>query len=109
VYLPSTDRIQTRIEPKLKKAAEKVFSQIGISPTEAIRLFYRQVQLKKGLPFELKIPNEETLQALRDIDEGRNLKRYDDFDAMLADMGIRRKRTKKAKKAAKTSKVKRRA
>lgn len=56
--------IHARIDPKLKRSAERVFSQIGISTTEAIRLFLRQVELHKGLPFPIKVPNAETVAAM---------------------------------------------
>ena len=49
-----TRMIHARIDPKLKESAERVFSKIGISTTEAIRLFLKQVELhKKGLPFSV--------------------------------------------------------
>ena len=44
---------------------QMVFSQLGLSPTQAIRLFYKQVTLQHGLPFAVKVPNAETREALR--------------------------------------------
>ena len=58
--------IHARIEPKLKKSAERIFSEIGLSTTEAIRLFLKQVELHRGLPFSVSIPNAETLAAMRE-------------------------------------------
>ena len=52
------------IDPRLKKSAERVFREIGISTTEAIRLFLKQVELHRGLPFPVSIPNEETVAAM---------------------------------------------
>jgi DNA-damage-inducible protein J len=46
-----TQMIHARIDPKLKESAERVFSKIGISTAEAIRLFLKQVELHNGLPF----------------------------------------------------------
>ena len=60
-----TQVIHARIEPKLKKAAESVFSKIGLSTTDAIRLFFKQVELHRGLPFEVKIPNAESREAIK--------------------------------------------
>jgi DNA-damage-inducible protein J len=76
-----SERVQARIEPELKAAAEAVFARVGLSPTEAIRLFYKQVELSGGLPFEVRIPNEETVQAIREADERRGLVTYDSLDA----------------------------
>lgn len=51
-----TDVVRARISPTLKTSAESVFESLGISPSQAIVLFYKQVEIHRGLPFELKIP-----------------------------------------------------
>lgn len=76
-----SERVQARIEPELKAAAEAVFARVGLSPTEAIRLFYKQVELCGGLPFEVRIPNEETVQAIRKVDERQGLLTHESLDA----------------------------
>lgn len=48
--------VQSKMPPDLKAAAESVFAHLGLSPSEAIRVFYKQVELHQGLPFDLKIP-----------------------------------------------------
>ena len=60
-----TEKIQARIEPGLKAAAETIFTKLGLSSTEAIRLFYKQVELREGLPFPVEIPNKKTIAAMR--------------------------------------------
>ena len=67
-----TEMIRARVEPELKWQAEEVFAGRGLSPTEAITLFYRQVTLHHGLPFAVKAPNGETLAALRQARAGRD-------------------------------------
>lgn len=74
-----TKMIHARIDPKLKKSAERVFTEIGISTTEAIRLFLKQVELYQGLPFPVSIPNEETVAAMREANCPAALKRYGSF------------------------------
>jgi DNA-damage-inducible protein J len=74
-----TQMIHARIDPKLKESAERVFSKIGISTTEAIRIFLKQVELHNGLPFSLSIPNAETLAAMKESDNPAALKRYRSF------------------------------
>jgi DNA-damage-inducible protein J len=54
--MAKTATVRARIEPDLKKHAEQVFSALGLNATEAIRLFYKQVELHNGLPFSLEIP-----------------------------------------------------
>jgi DNA-damage-inducible protein J len=60
--------INARIEPDLKAQAESILNKIGLSSAEAIRLFYNQICLQKGLPFDLKIPSATTLKAMQDAD-----------------------------------------
>ncbi len=71
--------IHARIEPKLKKSAERIFAGIGISTTEAIRLFLKQVELHRGLPFPVSIPNAETVAAMIEANSPTTLKRYRSF------------------------------
>jgi DNA-damage-inducible protein J len=66
-----TADVRTRIEPDLKEDAQKVLAENGLTISDAVRLFLRQVVLTHGLPFEVRIPNETTLRALR---ESRALK-----------------------------------
>ena len=58
--MAKTAMIRARMEPELKQEAEEVLAEVGLSPTEAIRLFYRQVSLHKGLPFDVRVPNAAT-------------------------------------------------
>jgi len=77
--LKKTQMIHARIDPKLKKSAERIFTKIGISRTEAIRLFLKQVELHKGLPFPISIPNEKTVAAMMETNDPTALRRYRSF------------------------------
>ena len=83
-----TSTIRARIEPDLKGKAEHIFHQLGLTTTQAITLFYKQVELKKGLPFDVAIPNEITLQTFADTDAGRDLIICNDTDDMFKKLGI---------------------
>ncbi len=63
--------INARIEPKLKKNAEAVLDKIGLSTTDALTIFFKQVVAQKGMPFPVKVPNRETIKAMRDAEAGR--------------------------------------
>ena len=76
---PKTQMIHARVEPKLKKSAERIFQRMGMTTTEAIRLFLKQVELHRGLPFAVSIPNDETVAAMREANEPGALKRYGFF------------------------------
>ncbi len=82
-----SETIRARVEPSVKKAAESVFAKLGISTTDAITLFYKQVALHKGIPFELKIPNAETQAAMREAEQGlKGRKRYANAKALFDDL-----------------------
>lgn len=63
--------INARIEPALKLQAETILHKVGISSAEAIRIFYTQVCLQNGLPFDVKIPNKETRHAIEELESGK--------------------------------------
>ena len=82
-----TEMIRARVEPELKSQAEEVFSELGLSATEAITLFYAQVTLHQGLPFAVRIPNAETIEALRQTRVGEKLIEYADLEDLKAKHG----------------------
>lgn len=82
--MAKTEMIRIHVEPKLKSQAEEIFSKLGLSPTEAIRLFYTQVTLHRGLPFSVRIPNNETIEALRQARIGERLTEYADLEDLKA-------------------------
>lgn len=84
--MAKTAMIRARVEPELKQEAEKVFTTLGLSPTEAITLFYKQTALYNGLPFALRIPNDETLAAIRQVESGNGLSTYTNVEEMRADL-----------------------
>ena len=75
----NTEMIHARIDRRLKKSTARIFSDLGISTTEAIRLFLKQVELHRGLPFSVSIPDEETIAAMAAANNPAKLKRYRSF------------------------------
>ena len=51
-----TEMVRARISPELKTSAEGILSSLGMNPSQAIVLFYRQIELHNGLPFNLRLP-----------------------------------------------------
>ncbi len=76
--------IHARIEPKTKNAAERILYKLGLNPTDAIRIFYRQISLRQGLPFSVEIPNALTRVTLEKSRNGKDIERYDTLDDMFA-------------------------
>jgi len=85
--------IRARIEPEVKHEAEAILKRLGLSISEAVNLFYNQVILYRGLPFEVKLPNEETLQVFGETDAGKNLTEWTTPDDLFAN--IKRKAARK--------------
>ncbi len=79
--------VRARIEPELKTTAEKYFEILGLSTTQAITLFFKQVELRHGLPFEISIPNAETLAAMKEIEDGGG-KRFENSEELFRHLGI---------------------
>jgi len=75
--------IHARVEPQTKKKAEGVLRRLGMNPTEAIRLFYRQICLRGGLPFPVLIPNELTKQTLDKSAKGEGVESFESLDEMF--------------------------
>ncbi|MBA3520661.1 MAG: type II toxin-antitoxin system RelB/DinJ family antitoxin [Rhizobiales bacterium] len=77
-----SDFIRVRVEPELKRQTEAVLGELGISVSDAVTVFCRQVVLQRGLPFVVRIPNAETQAALaEDLSQSEG---FDDEDALLA-------------------------
>lgn len=66
--------ISVRIKPEIKAKVEAILNKVGLTEPEAVRLFYAQICLHKGLPFNVKIPNKETLTAIHDADKRKTHK-----------------------------------
>lgn len=65
--------VKVRIEPELKRKAESLFESMGISPSEAVRMFYKQVEITRTIPFPIKVPNKETEEAIKAASNGEGI------------------------------------
>ena len=86
--MEKTSTVRARIEPELKMEVERLFKELGLSTTEAINIFYRQVKMRNGLPFNVVIPNKTTEKVFKDTDVKRNLIRCEDVHDMFGKLGI---------------------
>lgn len=66
-----------KLDKTTKEKAKIIFEQLGINMGEAVNMFLTQVVLNKGIPFNIKLPNEETAQTLKDIIEYKNIEKFD--------------------------------
>jgi DNA-damage-inducible protein J len=86
--MAKTALINARTEPDLKEEVEGILKKLGLSTTEAINIFFHQVKMRKGLPFPVEIPNEETLKTFRDSEAGKGLVECKDADDMFRKLGV---------------------
>ena len=83
-----TDMIRARIDPDLKFRAEAILQAVGLNASDAIRLFYSQITLHQGLPFDVRIPNAETREAIREARAGKNVTAHASAAELFEKLGI---------------------
>lgn len=67
--------IRSRIDPSIKAEASEVFKDMGLSLSEAIRLFLYQTVAEKRIPFSINIPNTKTRAVLEAAEQGKHLEK----------------------------------
>ncbi|MCL1820023.1 MAG: type II toxin-antitoxin system RelB/DinJ family antitoxin [Oscillospiraceae bacterium] len=84
--MAKTTNINIRTEPDVKQRIENLFSQFGITVSDAVNIFFHQSLMQGGLPFQMQIPeyNAETLAAIDDVDNNRNMSpAFDSMDDLM--------------------------
>jgi len=84
-FMSKSETIRARVAPKTKREAEQIFEKLGLTATDAITMFYHQVKRHRGLPFDVKIPNKETQEAMQDARSRKNVKRFSNIDDLKAE------------------------
>ena len=77
--------VQARIDPHIKEEARSVLNELGMSMSEAIVVYLKQIVLQRGIPFELKLPNRATLQAVEQLESGKGAT-FDNTDDLFEDL-----------------------
>ena len=77
--------VRARVDSKLKKDVEIILQNIGLNTSQAINIFLNSVKNNNGIPFELKIPNAETIKAMQDAQKGIGLEEVT-FEQLQEDM-----------------------
>jgi DNA-damage-inducible protein J len=81
------DYVRARIDPMIKNEAANVLSTLGLTVSDACRMMLTKIAREKRLPFGTEEPNEESLAAIREIEEGRGV-RFNSAEALFKDLGI---------------------
>lgn len=76
------------IQPELEEEAERILHDCGLTASQAIGLFYRQVVLERGMPFSIRSLNEQTRRVLRQSEDGIDVEQFESAEALFEDLGI---------------------
>lgn len=80
--------VRARMEPDLKIGAEAIFNEFGVTATQVITMFYKQVLRKHKIPLDLSLPNKETIRAIKEARQGKGLIAYKSIDDMFDRLDI---------------------
>ena len=86
--MATSTMIHVRIDEKIKKEATETLEDMGLSVSDAVRVFLKRVVADKQLPFELKVPNSTTRRAMEEADEivHSKLARYQNGSDLIGDL-----------------------
>ena len=87
--MANTTNLNIRVDEELKRKAEAIFAELGLNMSTAMNIFLRYSVRYGGIPFDLRIekPNAETLAAIDDINNNRNMnKTFDSVSALMEDL-----------------------
>ena len=86
--------VTARVDENVKKEAETLFKKMGLNLSTAMNLFLKKCILEQGIPFELKIPNRETLKVMQETDDilsGKiERKGYNSAEELFEDLGVKK-------------------
>ncbi len=82
--MSQTSVIHARIDPDTKAATERVLDALGITPTEAIRLLYRQIAMRGEFPVELRVPNRETASVLKKTESMKGVETFSSTEELYS-------------------------
>ncbi len=78
--------IHARIDPQTKAQAQSILKKLGITLSEAISLYLKQIVFQKGIPFEVKIPNELTMKTIDESERGEELHEASSVEEMFKEL-----------------------
>jgi len=73
----ASEKIRTNVylDAEIKRQAQEIFKRYGMGLSDAFNIFLAQAVMQRGIPFDVKIPNEETAQTIKDARAGKNMSR----------------------------------
>lgn len=79
-----TSTVHARLDSETKQASEAILRKIGMTPTDAVRLLYRQIALRGEFPVELRVPNALTAITLDKSDRNVEVEHFDTLEDLTA-------------------------
>jgi len=77
--------LNIRIDSRVKEQATKILNDLGMKASTAISLFFRQIILHGGIPFDIKLLNKATIQAIEELESGKG-KSFNNAKDLLRDL-----------------------
>lgn len=81
----ATTMVHVRVDEQVKAQATEALASMGLSVSDAVRMLLVRVAAEKALPFNVRVPNAETVAAMKELDEGLG-KRFDSVEDLMADL-----------------------
>jgi DNA-damage-inducible protein J len=83
--MPATEMVHVRIEKRIKTQAAKTLAAMGLSVSDAVRVLLTRVAKEKSLPFEVKVPNAATAEAMQEARKAK-LRSFRKVPDLMADL-----------------------
>jgi DNA-damage-inducible protein J len=78
--------INTRVEENTKRQAQDILEKLEMSLSEAISVYLKQIVYQRGIPFDIKIPNDTTIETFRKTDAGKDLHKVSDIEQLAKEL-----------------------
>jgi len=86
--MPKVATVRARLEPHLKTETESLLHELGLTASQAISIFYHQILLRRGLPFDVAIPNAKTRSVFKATDSGCGVTKAKDAGDLFRKLGV---------------------
>lgn len=87
--MATTTMVHVRLEGRVKARAEKALAAMGLSVSDAVRVLLTRVAVEQALPFEVRVPNAKTREAMAELKKGK-LPKFSSVDALMDDLSAKR-------------------
>ena len=83
----TTTMVHVRVDETVKARASDALAAMGLSISDAVRMLLVRTAAENALPFDVRVPNAQTIAAIEELEAGKG-KRFKDADALFKDLGI---------------------